>query len=53
MSAGGHKYRGGKGSGGNRIGGVGGRGEGVKEGTKSNTTGTEHQKRVQVANLTN
>ena len=51
--AGRNQSSGGKGSEGYGSGGGGGRGEGVTEGTKSKTTGTEHQKRVQVANLTN
>ena len=44
---------GGKGSGGDGGGGGRGQGGGVVEGNKSNIPGMEHQKRSQVANLTN
>ena len=43
----------GKGSGDGGSGGRRRQGGGITEETKSNTPGTEHQKRVQVANLTN
>ena len=48
-----YKSGGGKGSGGGSGGGGIGRGGAVMEGIKIKTTGMEHQKRIQVANLTN
>ena len=55
VGAGEHQSGGGKGSGGGcgRGGGGRGRGGGVIEGTKRETPGTEHQNRIQVANLNN
>ena len=53
VEAGGHKYIEGKESGGGSSGGGKGRGRRVTEGTQRKTPGTEHQKRVQVENLTN
>ena len=49
LGSGRHKFGGGKGSSG---GGIGGSGE-VTEGKKLKTPGTEHQKRIKVANLNN
>ena len=53
VGAGGYQYDGGKGSGVSGNGGGRGWGGGVTEGAKSMIPGTEHQKKIQVAKLTN